>query len=82
MLISGDGKTAVPVRGADGGAIVVTLDEKGGVDGSKKKERDGGGGYGGADYGGGEVYDGGEEVMWERMKRETNQDCHCGWVAE
>lgn len=44
MRISGDGGTAVPVRGGDGGAVVVVLDEK--VGGSGKSERDGGMGWG------------------------------------
>lgn len=43
MLISGDGGTAVPVRGGDGGAVVVVLDEKGG---SAKRGLGGGMGWG------------------------------------
>ncbi|OBT81875.1 hypothetical protein VE02_09452 [Pseudogymnoascus sp. 03VT05] len=42
MRISGDGTSATPVKGGDGNAVVVTLDERVGV--SVKTERDGGGG--------------------------------------
>ncbi|KFZ14297.1 hypothetical protein V501_03308 [Pseudogymnoascus sp. VKM F-4519 (FW-2642)] len=66
MLISVDGTSAVPVKGADGNAVVVVLDERVGTGGSGKAERDG---------------EGMEEGMgWG--KRATIQECHCGWVAK
>lgn len=64
MRISGDGVTAVPVKGEDGNAVVITLDESSGTTTSGKR-------------------DAAREVRaWELGRRESLQDCHCGWVAE
>lgn len=68
MQISGDGGTAVPVRGADGKAVIVVLDERGGSATSARSEKHGGEGMR-------------VEMGWEKMKRETGTDCHCGWIA-
>ncbi|ELR07834.1 hypothetical protein VC83_01060 [Pseudogymnoascus destructans] len=66
MRISADRATAAPVRGADGSAVVVMLDERVGASGGSKAERDG--------------VEMEKRMGWG--KRGMAQECHCGWVAK